>query len=385
MGWWWVMFGGAALGFECPHGRPWLVDETRPLLGSSRSPGRVSVDLDLPPSQRWVAVGEAYRNQSYLITEYFLEFLPENVLDLLIEMFTPVSSYGGFGDYGPEMEGYARGLNVSVGLVVIANLAYQLEHIGVSCDNWNTTGPTGQCFYKRGGSGGPCTSIVADDKNFNVYHARNLDWNLGDDLRGLIVDVDFIKNGTLFYTGTTVVSFVGILNGMRPGFYSYSFDARCQGGVLAVNLVEALSTGAETPAQHARRVFEAAPSTFAGFVGAMASGDLLDDAYYILGGVKDYEGTVLTRARNRAVDLWPLNETAWFRLETNYDHWDPVPAADDRRTPGNARMNNLTQANVNTTTLFHDILLQWPTFNSHTDVSCVMAAFDSTYECRVAA
>ena len=35
--------------------------------------------------------------------------------------------------------------------------------------------------------------------------------------------------------------------------------------------------------------------------------------------------------------MWSLDPAAadgWFRLETNYDHWNPVPTADDRRTPG---------------------------------------------------
>ena len=34
-----------------------------------------------------------------------------------------------------------------------------------------------------------CTSIVAQDANGNVYHGRNLDWNLPDNIRNLTVQV----------------------------------------------------------------------------------------------------------------------------------------------------------------------------------------------------
>mmetsp|Transcript_11988 Transcript_11988/g.38146 ORF Transcript_11988/g.38146 Transcript_11988/m.38146 type:complete len:423 (-) Transcript_11988:148-1416(-) len=389
----WISALESGLAWECPHGRPlaqsseWMASARAAKTATEfRSPDRVTVDLDLPPEERWVAVGEQYRNQSSLIVEYFEQYLPASVISLLVELFEPIDEYPGFGDYGLEMRGYATGLNLSLGYVVMANLAYQLEEIGVGCANWNTTGPTGQCeTYARTKSDprGFCTSVVADDAENRIYHARNLDWNLGDDLRAAIFTVDFTRNGSLFYSGTTVLSFVGILNGMRPGMYSYSFDARCQGGHLLVNLAEALATGAATPSQHARAVFESEPADFDAFVDAFSEGQLIDDAYYILGGLSDQEGAVVTRARNRAVDVWPLNESVWYRLETNYDHWETPPTADDRRTPGVAHMDNLTQAGVTTENLFTQLLWLWPTFNDHTDISCVMAPWNSTYDCRV--
>ncbi len=46
-----------------------------------------------------------------------------------------------------------------------------------------------------------CTSIVAQDDRGNVFHGRNLDWNLPDSLRNLTVQVT-VECRTLFYDVT---------------------------------------------------------------------------------------------------------------------------------------------------------------------------------------
>merc|ERR1711988_967766 len=67
--------------------------------------------------------------------------------------------------------------------------------------------------------------------------------------------------------------------------------------------------------------------------------------YLVVGGAKSYQGTVITRWPHRA-DIWSMDDTAddgWYRLQTNYDHWKPAPALDDRRTPGHAHMDAVGQ------------------------------------------
>lgn len=73
---------------------------------------------------------------------------------------------------------------------------------------------------------GLCTSIVAEDADGHIYHGRNLDWNLGDALLKLIINVDYQRGGKTVFTGTTLVGFIGVLNGMRAGQWSWSMDAR---------------------------------------------------------------------------------------------------------------------------------------------------------------
>jgi len=297
-------------------------------------------------------------------------------------------------------------LDIDLGYVVAANLVYQIERIGVNCSNWNATGPTNACKKKTAKDPiawleaernrvsletdpvqtGYCTSVVANNDAGEVLHGRNLDWNLPEEIRDLVITVEFERGGKLLYKGTTIVSFVGLLNGMRPSGFSFSMDARCQGGRIFLNLLEALFEGAMTPCHHSRVVMETA-TTFEEAVSGWESGKLLDDGYFIIGGVASDEGAVVSRDRNRAADTWRIAqntaEGSWYVLETNYDHWETAPAADDRRTPGIEHMNALGPEKVAPDTLFEDVMTVWPTFNPHTDVTCIMSASEGIYTCSI--
>ena len=415
----------SAFGKPCPHGKPsasagWVSDgPLRDSTLSARGPGRVptmeTVNMDLAPKERWTAIGKKYASEAYLIVDYLRDQIPAWAFPILEEVGKKLDTYKGFGDYGDEMIGLATSLNISLGDVVMANLVYQLESIGINCSNWNNTGPTGQCKHddhdgdgivwlsewreqrdaQRGvvRSPGPpswamCTSVVAQDPSGEVWHGRNLDWNLPSVLRKFIIDVTFTKGGKKYMTGTGLVGFVGLMNAIRPpgadgasGGFSFSIDARCQGGKILSNLIEMLLAGAATPAQHGRRSVDESAS-FEAAVAALSDGSLVDEIYYVVAGAAKWEGAVIARSRAKTEDVWRLDETApsgatgqaagWYRLETNYDRDIPVPSADDRRTPGYAHMDALTSKGVDASSIY-DIMLQWPTFNPHTDYTGVFS------------
>ncbi|GMI62405.1 hypothetical protein ScalyP_jg3296 [Parmales sp. scaly parma] len=374
-------------------------------------PDRVTVDLDLPPIERWVEVGKLYQDKGYLLQQYFEDLLPDAAVQLIAKVASEIVDYPGFASFSDEMKGYAKGLNIDLGYVVAANLVYQLEDVGIACDNWNNTGPSGQCddddwtpdgenlFWAQSNhfkrtyidsdiKTGVCTSIVANEaSDSKVIHGRNLDWNLEEAMRGLILTVDFTRGGKLLYTGSTIVSFVGLLNAMKPGEddgFSFSMDARCQGGNILFNLLQALKNGAMTPCQHSRQVMETSTS-FADAVKGFEEGKLIDDGYFIVGGSKKDEGAIVTRTRNhhlntRVIDASGEEEDGWYRLETNYDWWKGVPSADDRRTPGVAKMDGIGKGGMDEVALF-GVMKNWPTYNPHTDLTCIMVASDNTYDC----
>eukprot|EP00618_Florenciella_parvula_P017955 CAMPEP_0119509216 /NCGR_PEP_ID=MMETSP1344-20130328/28571_1 /TAXON_ID=236787 /ORGANISM="Florenciella parvula, Strain CCMP2471" /LENGTH=430 /DNA_ID=CAMNT_0007546029 /DNA_START=81 /DNA_END=1373 /DNA_ORIENTATION=- len=407
---------GAQQLHQCSHGKSvktsspsWINNQELKDVNDGRipvTPARHTVDLDLPPAERWLEIGQHYANQSDLIIEYFESMLPHAAVVAIDKIAAHLVGYEGFGDFGDEMKGYAEGLGLDLGYVVAANLVYQLESIGVNCSNWNNTGPTGQCgddsvdeivwleseHYTKTFNDvvqtGYCTSVVTEEAGGGILHGRNLDWNLEQELRSMIITVDFTRGGELLYSGTTIVSFVGILNAMAPGpnGFSFSMDARCQGGKIWSNLLEALAAGAMTPCQHSRTVMEAA-TDFASAVSLFESGNLVDDGYFIVGGAADGEGAIVSRARNRNVDTWMIDESdaqsGWYRLETNYDHWQDVPSADDRRTPGYANMEAVGKDSINTANLFSDVMTVWPTYNPHTDITCIMSAKYGDYDCSI--
>jgi hypothetical protein len=75
-----------------------------------------------------------------------------------------------------------------------------------------------------------------------------------------------------------------------------------------------------------------------------SSNSLINPIYYIVAGSAANEGAVVTRYREAdQTDIWSINTSAvdgWFRLITNYDHWESDPTYDDRRTPGMMAQSN---------------------------------------------
>jgi N-acylethanolamine-hydrolysing acid amidase len=394
-------------GKPCVHGKPgamaWTEDAalreaTLDQLSNRTTPKRYTLNMDLPPERRWDEICAIYRPQAHIIHDYLKDSLGSlsGAMGIIEDVAAHLDDYKGFGDYAAEMRGISRSCGLALGDVVAGNLVYQLEGIGINCSNWNNTGPTGQCgnnqsgvVYMESGSsddGGPgaCTSMVAEDERGHVFHGRNLDWNLPPQMRQFIMDIEFQKGGETQFIGTTLLGGTGLMAAMKPGAFTFSNDARCEGGKLLENIATMVLTGAETPSHHARRVFDRA-ATFEEAVKLFSTGDLIDEVYYIVGGAAPREGAIITRDRLNTADIWRLGgagPNSWFRLQTNYDHWEQPPSSDDRRTPGDAHMVALGQRGVGAAGLL-GVLTAWPNFNHHTDYSGVMSAKTGLYNTTI--
>ena len=212
------------------------------------------------------------------------------------------------------------------------------------------------------------------------------------------MDVDFYQGGSLLYTGTTAVGFVGMLNGMRYSngdgaeAWSVSMDARNHGGRIPLNLAQALRTHALTPEQALRKALESdwGAHGFEQAMDALSTVQLVDDVYYVIaGGGSSNQLAVVTRARNAAVDVWRLDpphgeNPPWWLAETNYDHWKNVPKADDRRDPANDFMAALGSARETTLdAMFSGVMSEWPVFNPHTTFTTMISPHSGAYNSTV--
>lgn len=352
-------------------------------------PPTFSVNLDLPQSERWTTIGSKYKSESYKLVNYLRENLPKGWLKPIEKLAAKLMPF--FKDYGEEMKSYADALGVSEGDIVMMNLVYQMEHLGVTCDNWNTTGPVDpdlclrdkhstklfDLWKKRDEDGpGACTSFVASNSGGTVFHGRNLDWNLEDTLKQFVITVDYQKNGETLFTGSTMVGFVGVLHALKKGAFGWSMDARRKGGSIALNALEGfLKSGVRTPEQHARYVFENA-ADYDDAVKQLSDQRLVNDAYYIVSGPKYPQGTVLARNREHVAHRWDIVDTVagegntWTGI-TNYDLNMPVPPSDDRRTPMVENLNALQGLDFGHEDIWN-VLRTWPTMNQHTDIGTVM-------------
>ena len=374
------------------------------------------MDLDLPPEQRWLEIGAAYKNKSWQIVNYLRENLPKGLLKPLEKVAGKLMPF--FKDYGAEMESYATALGITQGDIVMVNLVYQMEHLGVTCDNWNNTGPvnpklclrdnknndkysTSLHIWQQGDKDeelqeaqdyehegpGACTSFVASNDQGKIIHGRNLDWNLEDVLKQFVITVHFTRGGNPLFTGTTMVGFVGLLHAVKPNAFGWSMDARRKGGSIALNLLESIfKKGVHTPEQQARWTFEHA-TDFNEAVQQLSDTEIVNDAYFIVSGTKYPQGTVLARKREGLANKWDMTDTVagqgtFFVGVTNYDLQYPPPPSDDRSGPMTANLNALAG------TAFDDpeiwtVLKTWPTMNQHTDITAVMDIAAGSFDCVV--
>ncbi|XP_045645734.1 LOW QUALITY PROTEIN: N-acylethanolamine-hydrolyzing acid amidase [Ursus americanus] len=315
---------------------------------SPPAPPLFNVSLDAAPELRWLPV----------LRHFDLDFLRATMAHILgnkvpkwvhaligkvveeLARFLPQP-------FTDEIRGMCEVLNYSLADCLLLNLAYESTAF--------------------------CTSIVAQDSRGHIYHGRNLDYPFGNFLRKLTVDVQFLKNGQVAFTGTTFVGYVGLWTGQSPYKFTVSGDERDEGWWWE-NVIAALFQR-HYPVSWLIRATLSESENFQAAVYKLAKTPLIADVYYIVGGTSPREGVVITRNRNGPADIWPLDPLngAWFRVETNYDHWKPVPKKDDRRTPAIKALNATGQANLSLETLFQ-VLSVFPVYNNYTVYTTVMSA-----------
>ncbi|XP_072480226.1 N-acylethanolamine-hydrolyzing acid amidase [Notamacropus eugenii] len=312
------------------------------------APPRFNVSLDEAAPRRWLPVLRHF-DPSFLRTA-LATIIGKTVPDWVHDVLRPVASE--MDKFLPQpFEGEIRGmcdmLGLNVGDGILINLAYEFSAF--------------------------CTSIIAQDVSGNIYHGRNLDYPFGNFLRKLTIDVQYIKNGQISYTGTTFVGYVGLWTGQSPKKFTISGDERDK-GLWWENAVAALLRKNSPVSWLVRNTLEEAEN-FQAAVIKLAKTPIVADVYYIVGGVSPKEGVVITRNRGGPADIWPLDPTRgeWFRVETNYDHWKPVPTWDDRRTPAIKALNSTGQKNINFDTLFK-VLSVSPVLNNLTVYTTLMSA-----------
>ena len=337
----------------------------------SHSAPRHSINLDKKPEERWTELALQYsteiRDLISQILSFAENFLPESVLETIKRMNLDLVNDLPY-PYGAELLGIARAVNLTTAEALVSNLVYEL---------------TG--FEFSSGKGiRACTSVVAQASNGTIYHMRNLDYEFMETLNKFTVEVSFMENDKVSYTGTTFVGYVGLLTGQKPHRFSVSLNQRNK-GAWWMNLMQMLMSGTHGIASLLIRDILSDPFTdFKSAVNTLSSTPLIASSYIIVGGVNPGEGVVITRGRPRATDMWWLGSNhTWFLLETNYDHWEMPPRWDDRRHPGNKAMMEMGQENVTVGALWK-VMSTAPVKNDGTIYSVVMCAgIPEVYSTRI--
>ncbi|EDQ85515.1 uncharacterized protein MONBRDRAFT_11809 [Monosiga brevicollis MX1] len=286
-----------------------------PPQGHAQAVDTVVVDLDLPARLRWQKVILPYRQAMAPVVQFLHNLLPPNQANATYQALEAIVVYSIStdsleGDYGEEIRGLAEATNFTVGEIMLSNFFYELN------------------------SG--CTSILATDEQNTIFHGRNLDYNQLPGLQATTFNVNFTKSGCLLFRTTTYAGYIGALTGMKPGAFTVSMDQRFTNSSTLLNIVEAALLGGHEVGLTLRTALEH-NATF-------------EDAVEYLGSV---------------------TPTRWYLVETNYDHWDSVPADDDRRHPAENMLNAFSMTNM-TLSALDGIMNTFPVLHRDTTYTTMM-------------
>jgi len=294
-----------------------------------------TVDLDAPPYQRWQQVATAYKTQIKdligVIKNLSFAFFHGKLIQWID---THMDKWDALlpQPYQDELKGIAAATGMPLGEVVLYNIFYEINAV--------------------------CTSIVAQDNNNVLYHARNLDfglflgwnrethdWAITEMLRPNIINVNWIKGGKTLFKSNNFAGYVGVYNAVKQNVFTLTANERYDilGGYVGIfNWL--LGVGhAKWMTWLSREAMEEAAS-YADAVKMLSETPLMSPCYYIVGGAASGEGTIITRALNKTVSQVNMNladPNGWYVLETNYDPGTPPLFLDDRRDPGNKCMQQM--------------------------------------------
>ncbi|XP_023658990.1 N-acylethanolamine-hydrolyzing acid amidase-like [Paramormyrops kingsleyae] len=312
------------------------------------APPIVNISLDEPPKERWAPLMKVidvryYRKIAPLIIDSIVPKWVHQAIKPVVEALEDYIPQ----HYAGEIQGLASLSGVDVTDIILLNFAYEITAF--------------------------CTSIVAQDTNGRIYHGRNMDYPFVEILRNLTVDILFIRDGKVAYRGTSFAGYVGLWTGQSANNFTISGDER-DVGFWWENVISAFILKSIPASWLMRETLEEAAS-YQDALERLSKVPIISTVYYIVGGVQPGEGAVVTRDRSGAADVWVLDPLhgQWFRVETNYDHWNPPPHGDDRRTPTIKALNATGQENINLDSLFK-VLSASPTCNRITIYTTVMSA-----------
>jgi len=330
------------------------------------------VDLDKRPEERWKEIATAYadpiKELAQSVKGFLTAFLGERIVDQLEQFLgTLVDKFP--QPYGDELRGIGAAVGLPLGDVLLYNIFYEIDTV--------------------------CTSIVAEDEQGKLYHARNLDfgvflgwnekshdWSVTEILRKSIINVDWMKNGQLVFRSVNFAGYVGVYNGVRPKKFTITNNQRSDKGGGLVGILKWLKGDTSAWVQLlTREVLETADS-YDEAITKLSTTTIMAPVYYIVGGSKPGEGAIIARSREGIVETVKLNpKTAngWYILEDNYDPSGTPLFIDDRRTPGNQCMQKLGRKNVGFEGIFN-VLSSQTNLNKLTAYTTLMQVDSGTIE-----
>lgn len=334
-----------------------------------------TVDLDKDPADRWTEIVTPLSENIMAMIQQFIEAelhgaIKSPLIKALLDLGTDELLKKIPSPYDDEMRGIAKATGIHVTYIFVYNIMYEVM--------------------------GLCTSLVANDKDGHVYHARNLDfglflgtnttthnWALTEKLRPLLMNLNFVRGGATLYQTTQYAGYIGVLTGVRKGGFAISVDSRFDGNLDKFLLAWILGKyDGEFLSWKTRTVMESF-DTYPNALQALTNWKPMGPCYVIVSGAKAKEGAVLQLGANRDTPLLVRsladgNDT-YYVAQTNYDWPSAPPAFDDRRYPVLDCLNKLGEPGIGYKSLW-GVMSSNPTKNALTTYTTLMSAETGHYE-----
>lgn len=328
----------------------------------------VILNLDASPEDRWVEIVEPYKEQVAELIGIIKDLVPTKIIEFVDKYFPTIIDRLP-EPYSGEIKGVAKASGIPLGEAILYNIFYEIFSA--------------------------CTSIVGEDESGKLYHARNLDfgllmgwdnknntWAITERLRRTMINVDYQSKGKTLYRAVHFAGYIGMLTAVKQNAFTMTINERfaLDGGYVGIfEWLVGMSQGKWMG--FLTRDTLANATDYQSAVTMLSKTEMIAPAYFIVGGTKSGEACIITRSRTKAIDTWKMDKSKgeWFLLETNYDHWKTPLFIDDRRTPGNKCMNELTQKGMNFKGLFN-VLSTRPNLNKLTTYTALMQVDDGTLD-----
>jgi len=328
---------------------------------------RFALNLDLPGDQRWAEIVQPHTQEIKNVIQVIKDLVPRKVIEIIDEIF-PILMVRIPQPYAGEIQGISRATGIPLGEIILYNIFYEINPF--------------------------CTSIIGQDESGKLFHGRNLDfglmmgwdnanntWILTERLRDAMIIVDFQRDGKTIYSGAHFVGYIGMLTAVKKNAFTMTINARFGLEDKYMGILQWLDgqSNGQMVAFLSRQTFENA-TNYDSAMETFSNAELVAPIYFIIGGTKKNEGAVITRSRTKPDDVMTLKRNnSWYLLQTNYDNWKKPLFVDDRRTPGNKCMKELTRKGMNFKGLFN-VLSTKPNYNKMTTYTALMQVDEGTLD-----
>eukprot|EP00826_Nyctotherus_ovalis_P013216 TRINITY_DN1353_c0_g3_i1.p1 TRINITY_DN1353_c0_g3~~TRINITY_DN1353_c0_g3_i1.p1 ORF type:complete len:286 (-),score=47.14 TRINITY_DN1353_c0_g3_i1:16-873(-) len=247
------------------------------LLHTIRADKEYVIDMDLPPVERYAEIAKDHREQIRKVFETAKNMVSRNIWRIVADTFRIVTVKK-YKEYAEEFAGIGQLTDLSAIDVYVLN-----------------------CFYEMSAM---CTSIVARDKNNKLILARNFDFGFDPVIRKMYTNVVYKRQVKEIVRCGNIAGYVGALTCMRLKAFALAMNGRVRNQFK--EFILKLGEGNIPTAWMLREVVLNAES-YEAVVRMVVGRRTVSASFVVIAGIKEDEGTVITRDKDRPVDTKKLS------------------------------------------------------------------------------